>query len=93
MKDPYRKPLGRHRDRAEYDLEAFLLHAFLHENPDTEIRCTECNNDTEPLGEPIPLLVWMTGRLVCYNCELGLIHEFETNLGTGGKFPLRLITG
>ena len=79
MKDPYRKPAGRHRDRAEYDFEDRLLHMFLRENPDTELRCTECGltPDVNP-----PLLVWMTGRLVCYNCECTLILAFETDLGT-----------
>ena len=80
MKDRYRKPVGRHRTSAEYDFEDSLLHMFLRENPDTELRCTECGltHDVNP-----SLLVWMTGRLVCYNCECELVQAFETNLGSG----------
>ena len=79
MRNPFRKPIGRHRNKLEHEFEDTIRGEFLNLHPGTELKCTECGK-IEWQGQPIPLLVWPAGRLVCPNCEAALTHAWLTKL-------------
>ncbi len=69
-------PNDRHRTPDEYAAENLILEVFLDHHPVAEWRCSECDREMWN-GEPVSLMVYNDGRLVCYNCERGLDADRE----------------